>query len=403
MNTRFKASLIVITLALTLAACAAPQQSNVNTTISNTANRNAAAQPSPQASVVGGSMDHGSMNHGNMNHSAMDHPTMDHADMKSSPNAASAPYDLQFLDTMIPHHQGAVDMARPAVERAQHTELREFARRIIADQEREIAEMRRIRERYYAGKPEAMNMEMPGMTDSMRGMDMKALNAATGNDFDVMFLEQMIPHHDGAVVMSRDGLGKLEHAEIKTLANQIITSQQREVAQMNSWRKAWGGASAAAHGTSLYVGQEARAIKALSADEVQSYLQGKGMGLAKAAELNRYPGPMHVLELADQLDLSAEQENRTRALREAVVRDATRVGKQIVEREELLDRTFAQGAIDENNLRRSVTEIARLRGELREVHLRAHLAQRRVLSPAQIARYTELRGYGAGDHQHRTS
>ncbi|MCP9496419.1 MAG: DUF305 domain-containing protein [Pyrinomonadaceae bacterium MAG19_C2-C3] len=235
MNNRFKASLVAATLAFTIAACAAPQQSNMNTT-GNTANRNAAAQPSLQASVATGDM-----NHGNMNHGAMDHSMMDHANMKSSPNAASAPYDLQFLDTMIPHHQGAVDMARPAVEKAAHPELREFARRIIADQEREIAEMRRIREQHYAGKPEAINMEMPGMMDSMRGMDMQKLNAAIGNDFDLMFLEQMTPHHEGAVVMSRDGLGKLEHAEIKTLATQIISSQQKEVAQMNEWKKAWGG------------------------------------------------------------------------------------------------------------------------------------------------------------------
>lgn len=230
---QFKITLIIVALASAIAACAAPPQSNVNTT-SNTANSNAATQATPQAPVAGGNMDHSNMNHG-----GMDHSMMDHANMRSSPNAASAPYDLQFLDTMIPHHQGAVDMARPAVEKAAHPELREFARQIIADQEREIAEMRRIRERYYAGKPEAMNMEMAGMADSMKGMDMKRLNAATGNEFDLMFLEQMTPHHDGAVVMSRDGLGKLEHEEIKQLANQIIASQQREVAQMNEWKKAW--------------------------------------------------------------------------------------------------------------------------------------------------------------------
>ena len=240
MNNQFKAPLIGVALAFTLAACAASQQSNVNTTNVNnvnspTTNSNSAAQATPQSSAGMSNMNHGATDHGSMNHG-----TMDHANMKSSPNAASAPYDLQFLDTMIPHHQGAVDMARPALEKAQHPELREFARRIIADQEREIAEMRRIREQHYAGRPEAMNMEMPGMADSMKGMDMKALNAATGNAFDLMFLEQMTPHHDGAVVMSREALDKLQHPEIKRLANQIIASQQAEVAQMNEWKKAWG-------------------------------------------------------------------------------------------------------------------------------------------------------------------
>lgn len=408
MSNRFKTSLVAVAVALTAAACAPSQQSNVNTTTSNTANKNANAQSSSQPSgAMSGNdhtnMNHGNMNHGGMDHGAMNHQMMDHANMKSSPNAASAPYDLQFLDTMIPHHQGAVDMARPAVEKAAHPELREFARRIIADQEREIAEMRRIREQHFAGKPQAMNMEMPGMMDSMKGMDMKALNAATGSEFDLMFIEQMIPHHDGAVLMSRDGLGKLQLAEVKTFADQIIASQQKEVAQMNEWKKAWGGAAASRGATSSYAGQETRDIKALSDDEMQAYLQGKGMGLAKAAELNRYPGPMHVLELTGQLELSPEQRNRTQALREAVVRDAVRLGRQIVEREESLDRSFAQGVIGEDNLRRSVGEIARLQGELREVHLRAHLAMRRVLSPAQITRYTELRGYGAGGHQHHAS
>ena len=213
--------------AVSTAACSATQQT---TNTIQPANRTASDPGDARANHNGAA----GTGHGNMNHAGMDH-----ADMRSSPDAASAPYDLQFLDTMIPHHQGAIDMARPAVEKAQHPELREFARKIIADQEREIGEMRRIRERLYAGKPEAMNMEMPGMTDSMKGMDMQKLNAATGNDFDLMFLEQMIPHHDGAVVMSRDGLGKLRDAEVKRLANQIIASQQEEVAQMNRWRESW--------------------------------------------------------------------------------------------------------------------------------------------------------------------
>jgi len=225
MNNRLKALFTTVALALVAAACAAPQQSNVNTTTSSTTNGNAATQATPPMS----GMDHGNMNHG----------AMDHANMKSSPNAASQPYDLQFIDTMLAHHQGAVDMARPAIEKAQHNEIKEMARNIIRDQEREIAQMKQWREQWYAGKPASVNLEMPGMMDSMKGMDMNKLTAASGNEFDLMFLEQMTPHHQGAVVMARVALTKAEHPEIKRIAEQIISAQEREISQMNGWKEAW--------------------------------------------------------------------------------------------------------------------------------------------------------------------
>ena len=152
---------------------------------------------------------------------------------------------------------------------------------------------------------------------------------------------------------------------------------------------------------SPYAGQQAREIKALSSDEVQAYLSGQGMGLAKAAELNRYPGPLHVLELAEQLGLSEAQRKQTRKLREEVRREASRLGKLIVEREAVLDRLFASSAINANRLRTAVAEIARLQGELRLVHLRAHLEMKRLLSPAQIRKYSELRGYETNDQTHK--
>ncbi len=229
MNNHLKALLATVALSLTLAACAAPQQSKVNTTNSNTANGNAAAQPSPPLS---------GMDHSNMNHSAMAH-----ANMKSSPNAASQPYDLQFIDNMSGHHQSAIDMARPAQTKAQHEELKHMARDIVRDQEREIAQMRGWREQWYAGKPHAMNMEMPGMMDSMKGMDMKGMNAATGNAFDLMFIDMMTAHHQGAVTMAREALTRAEHPEIKRLAQQIIDAQAKEIAQMSKWKAAWGGSA----------------------------------------------------------------------------------------------------------------------------------------------------------------
>ncbi len=216
------ATVAVLSLAVVLsgASCSTtPTNTNTNTRSTTT------ATPSPTATPMSGMS--------NMNSS------MGGMNMQSSPNAASQPYDLQFLDTMTAHHQSAIDIARPAVEKAQHAELKEFARKIIEDQEREIAEMRRYREQWYAGKPPAMNMEMPGMMDSMKGMDMNRMNAATGNEFDLMFLDMMTAHHAGATSMAREALTKAEHPEVKRLAQTIITEQEKEIAQMNKWKQAW--------------------------------------------------------------------------------------------------------------------------------------------------------------------
>ena len=137
-------------------------------------------------------------------------------------------------------------------------------------------------------------------------------------------------------------------------------------------------------------GQE---IKALSPDEIQGYLTGQGMGLAKAAELNGYPGPPHVLELAAELKLSEEQKQQAEEIRQVMLMEAKRLGPLIVENEKELDTLFANGNITEVKLRTLVEEISRLQGELRTAHLQAHLDLKSILTPEQIKRYAELRGF----------
>lgn len=88
---------------------------------------------------------------------------MDHGAMKSAPDAASQPYDLQFLDTMVPHHESAVAMAKMISSRTKNADLNSFATAIVADQNKEISQMKKWRADWYAGKPSAVNMEMPGM------------------------------------------------------------------------------------------------------------------------------------------------------------------------------------------------------------------------------------------------
>jgi hypothetical protein len=152
--------------------------------------------------------------------------------------------------------------------------------------------------------------------------------------------------------------------------------------------------------TSPYAGQEQRTIKALSEEEIRDLLEARGMGLAKAAELNSYPGPLHVLQLANELGLSDAQSKATDSLYATMRQRALSIGRQIVEAERTLDRAFANGAIEPATLRSQVTAIATLLGELRAVHLEAHLAQRSLLTPEQIAQYDVLRGYRRNPEPH---
>src|SRR6516164_3201222 len=114
---------------------------------------------------------------------------------------------------------------------------------------------------------------------------------------------------------------------------------------------------------------------------------------AKALQPNSYPGPLHVLQLADELGLSDAQPKAADARYANLRQGALSIGRQIVEAERPLDRAFANGAIEPASLRSQVTAIATLQGELRAVHVEAHLAQRSLLTPEQIAQYDALRGY----------
>lgn len=153
-------------------------------------------------------------------------------------------------------------------------------------------------------------------------------------------------------------------------------------------------------GSPTYVGWEKREIKALSPEAISGYLSGDGMGYALAAELNHYPGPRHVLELAGPLALSAAQRTQSELWRAQMRAEAIPLGEAIIAKEAELDAAFADGSVDEETLAALVGDIAARQGALRTAHLKYHLRMKRLLSPAQIARYDNLRGYG---HSHRHS
>ncbi len=148
-----------------------------------------------------------------------------------------------------------------------------------------------------------------------------------------------------------------------------------------------------AHRASAYADQEDSGIAALSAAEARQLRDGAGMGLARAAELNHYPGPKHVLELASELELTPDQKAAVQAVHDEMHAEAVRLGGEILTREGHLQRRFEHRHIDEPALRRATAEIARLQGELRHAHLAAHLKTADLLSAERIEAYDQLRGY----------
>lgn len=151
---------------------------------------------------------------------------------------------------------------------------------------------------------------------------------------------------------------------------------------------------------SPYTDLTERAIKALSAEEIEGLLAGDGLGFALAAELNGYPGPKHVLELADSLALTEPQRARADSVFRAMREAAQALGRRLVEAEAGLDSAFAAGTMAEPDLEARLDTIAQIEGRLRYVHLRAHLATRDVLSEHQRMLYARLRGYAAASHRH---
>ncbi|RFF27441.1 MULTISPECIES: hypothetical protein [unclassified Wenzhouxiangella] len=154
---------------------------------------------------------------------------------------------------------------------------------------------------------------------------------------------------------------------------------------------------------SPYADEQGRQIKALSAERIAGLKAGHGLGYAKAAELNGYPGPKHVLELADDLDLDADQIRRTEALHETMRERAGALGRDLIAVETELEETFAGASMSRQRLVELVSRSARIEGQIRLIHLQAHLEQLELLDDEQVAEYMRLRGYGekASGHRHQ--
>ena len=148
---------------------------------------------------------------------------------------------------------------------------------------------------------------------------------------------------------------------------------------------------------SKYAGEEKREIKSLSATDIEELQNGKGWGLAKAAELNGVPGPAHLLEMKAEISLSADQTSAIEDIYKKMKQEAIPLGLELIELERELNNHFAKRTITNELLRQILQKIARVYSELRYVHLSAHLKTPDVLTSEQITLYNKLRGYSSDD------
>jgi hypothetical protein len=146
---------------------------------------------------------------------------------------------------------------------------------------------------------------------------------------------------------------------------------------------------------SPYAGMQGRSIKALSEQQIADLKAGRGMGLALPAELNGYPGPVHVLELSDQLRLSTEQKTRVQSLFDSMRAEAVPLGAKLLEQEADLDQQFANRSVTLESLKAATAAIGVTEAELRDTHLKYHLRTAQILSTEQMQHYSMLRGYGS--------
>ncbi len=214
----FETTLGLSILSTVAIACTAPQPTS---------------NPSPQTSID--PIEH---NPTEMNHAGMDH------NLDLGP--ADENYDLRFIDAMIPHHEGAIIMAEDLMQKTKRPELQKMAQDIIRTQTQEIIQMKQWRKSWYSQIPNepmawhsSRNPMMPMSKSQQEKMRMAVNLGTVDSGYDFRFLKAMIPHHEAAVRMSKDVMNKTKRPELKAIANAIIQSQQREIAQMRQWEIQW--------------------------------------------------------------------------------------------------------------------------------------------------------------------
>jgi uncharacterized protein (DUF305 family) len=145
--------------------------------------------------------------------------------------------DERFIDAMVPHHQGAIEMAQVALENAEHDEIKQLSKNIVSTQQAEIEELKSIKKEEFGTSQVPMEMNQEQM-QSM-GMTADPQQLANRDPFDKAFIDAMIPHHQSAIEMATVAREESTIPEIKLLAENIVSAQQREIEQMKQWRDQW--------------------------------------------------------------------------------------------------------------------------------------------------------------------
>lgn len=215
---RLRRFLIAALVVLVVSACGQSAATGGTQGTSRTAIATMDQGGMPMASATA-MMGQGEMQHGGMQHGGT--------------QTSSAPFDAQFIDSMTEHHQGAISMARQALNESQRMEIKQLAQNIISSQQQEVDQMTTWRKQWYPDVPSTGGMGM-----EMGDMD---VSADTSRPFDQRFISAMIAHHEGAIAMANEAQTKAEHAEIKDLAAAIIKAQEAEVAQLKAWNSQWFG------------------------------------------------------------------------------------------------------------------------------------------------------------------
>lgn len=219
----------LVTVGSTLTSCSTESQNQTQTTPENNSDNQQVQNTSATNTISQHDAHHGGTNH----------------NMDLGP--ADANYDLRFIDGMRLHHRGAIAMAKEAQQKSQRSEIKQLAGKIIIAQNREENELlRNWRKAWYPQASQEFvaygSESKPIVPMSKEQQQMMAMQQNLGPadaQFDLRFMDAMIVHHEGALVMAQDALQKSKRPEIKKLAQEIITSQQKEIDQMKQWRKAW--------------------------------------------------------------------------------------------------------------------------------------------------------------------
>jgi len=220
---RFALPALLLAVALTLAACGATGGSAQRSDEEN-------GQQRDQSPPKSADMDHDQMGHGSMG--------MGSGSTSRQMVTENGRYsDKAFIDAMVPHHQGAIEMAQVALKNAEHDEIVELSENIVSTQQAEIEELKSIKREELGTSRVPMEMS----PQQMQGMGVMVDPQMLANEepFDRAFIDAMIPHHQSAIEMAQVAREKSDVPEITELAGNIISAQQAEIEQMEQWRREW--------------------------------------------------------------------------------------------------------------------------------------------------------------------